>query len=71
MTERREINLDTATIDELKIAAFDNMRQIEMMQDQQKIIVSTLQKKEKEAFTNKISEKKEVPEIKKVEEVKK
>ena len=71
MTERREINLDTATIDELKIAAFDNMRQIEIMQDQQKIIVSTLQKKEKEAFTNKISEKKEVPEIKKVEEVKK
>lgn len=45
--EKKKINLDTATIDELKIAAWDNLVQIEAMQKLQQILNSAIEKRTK------------------------
>jgi len=42
------INLDTATLESLKVAAYDNLRQIEQLQKHQQILNNVIVKKEKE-----------------------
>ena len=42
------LNLDTATVEQLKSAAYDNLRQIEQLQRQQEILNNVIVKKEKE-----------------------
>lgn len=54
----KEIKLDKLTLEELKVLAFDNLRQLEILQSNQKIIIQEIIKKEsngneKEEINNK------------------
>ena len=67
MKEVKKISLDTATVEELKAAAWDNLVQIEKGQKLQQLLIETINKKNSESKV--VEEKKEekVKDIKKVE----